>query len=391
MTPELYPAALRYSLRVHDIAIVGGGINGCGIAWELARRGYAVTLFERGACGAETSSATTKLIHGGIRYLEHLDVGLVREALRERAWLLKKLPALVKPIEITLPLYDDSTRRAAILRAGLTLYDLLAGTKNIGRHRRLDVHEVLQRGPLRPEGLRGGFSFYDAQVDDYELVRAVVRSARRDGATILEHAEASVMPSDTRGKWLVGANGTEREFDLVINAAGPWMNELIRRNHLPTQFSLSLVRGSHLVLRRRVSDYGFLLQSTADRRVFFVLPWKETTLVGTTEVVQREPVGRIEASSEEIDYLIERFNDYFDPGIARSEVQRTYAGVRPLIGRSRDPGAITREYRIEVEGTLINIYGGKLTTFMALARKVAGKVDAVFGEERVAREAEFAE
>jgi glycerol-3-phosphate dehydrogenase len=391
MTPELYPAALRYPLLVHDIAIVGGGINGCGIAWELARRGYAVTLFERGACGAETSSATTKLIHGGIRYLEHLDVGLVREALRERAWLLEKLPALVKRIEITLPLYDDSTRRTSTLRAGLTLYDLLAGAKNIGPHRRLDVQEVLQRGPLRPEGLRGGFTFYDAQVDDYELVLTVVRSARRDGATILEHAEASVMPADSRGKWLVSANGIERQFDLVINAAGPWMNELIRRNHLPTRFSLSLVRGSHLVLRRRVSDYGFLLQSTADRRVFFVLPWKETTLVGTTEVVQNEPVGKIEASSEEIDYLIERFNDYFDPGIARSGVQRTFAGVRPLIGRSRDPGAITREYRIEVEGTLINVYGGKMTTFMALARKVADRVNAVFGEERVARAAEFAE
>jgi glycerol-3-phosphate dehydrogenase len=375
---------------VHDVAIIGGGINGCGIAWELARRGYRVTLFERGECGGETSSATTKLIHGGIRYLEHLDVGLVREALRERAWLLEKLPELVKPIEITLPVYEESERRMSTLRAGLTLYDLLAGTKNIGRHRRLDRREVLERGPLRPEGLRGGFSFFDAQVDDRELVRTVVRSARGDGATILEHASASVMPADARGRWIVTANGVERTFDLAINAAGPWMNELIRRNHLPSKFALTLVRGSHLVLRRRVSDSGFLLQSAADRRVFFVLPWKETTLVGTTEVVQTEPLGKIEASAAEIDYLITRFNDAFEHGMTRDDVASTFAGVRPLIGRSRDPGAITREYRIEVEGTLINVYGGKMTTFMALSRKVAKRVDAVFGEERDAKEAEFA-
>ena len=199
------------------VAVIGGGINGAGIAWELARKDYVVTLFDKGRCGAETSSKTTKMIHGGIRYLENLHFRHVHESLHDRAWLLEHLPDLVKPLEILLPVYADSPRSRFMIRAGLTLYDLLAGRANIARHRALSTVALLERVPLRPEGLRGGFSFHDAQVDDFALVRAVVASAAREGVVIREETE--VLALRKRGeRWMVRSSGDEDSFDFVINA-----------------------------------------------------------------------------------------------------------------------------------------------------------------------------
>lgn len=374
---------------MNDIAVIGGGINGSGIAWELARRGYRVVLYEKGVCGAQTSSATTKMIHGGLRYLERMHVGLVRESLRERAWLLEHLPELVKPLEIMLPVYADSPRSRAVIRAGLLMYDALAGRANPLRHRSLDPQEIAERAPLTREGLRGGFSYWDAQVDDFALVRTVVRCAIRDGVEVREQTRVDALTRDGED-WLVRTSrGDERRFDLIVNAAGPWMNELLGENGIRASYVLSLVRGSHLVLARRVSDTGLLLQSTTDRRVFFVLPWKETTLVGTTEVVQSEPLDGVKATGEEIDYLLARYNRYFRAPLSRVDVASTFAGVRPLVGRATNPSAIGRDSRVVRTGNVINVFGGKLTTFMALARKVAMRADNYFGTTREAKEPVF--
>jgi glycerol-3-phosphate dehydrogenase len=371
------------------VAVIGGGINGLGVAWELSRRDYGVTLFEKGRCGAQTSSATTKMIHGGLRYLEHAHVALVRESLRDRAWLLQNLPALVKPIEILLPVYDDSPRRALTLRAGLTLYDLLAGRHNIAPHMAMSAEELIARVPLTPEGLRGGFSYWDAQVDDYALARTVVASAKSEGAAIRE--ETRVVSLRRAGnEWIViTASGEEERFDFIINAAGPWMNALLAENRIRSRYRLSLVRGSHLILKRRVGGVGMLLQSLSDRRVFFVLPWKETTLVGTTEVRHRTSLENVHATSEEIDYLIARFNRYLREPIGSNDVASTFAGVRPLVGRASNPSAIGRDYRLERRGNLLNIFGGKMTTFRSMAEKVAMRVDNYAGHVRTAREARF--
>jgi glycerol-3-phosphate dehydrogenase len=372
------------------VAVIGGGINGAGAAWELARRDYDVVLYEKGACGAQTSAATTKMIHGGLRYLEHLHFGLVRESLRERAWLLQHVPQLVRPLEILLPLYADSPRRRSTVRLGLLLYDLLAGRANIASHRYLNSQELARRVPLVTEGLQGGFSYWDAQVDDFALVRSVVASAIRDGATVREHTRVDALRRDGK-QWLVcTAAGDEARFDLIVNAAGPWMNQLLRTNGIRAPYVLSLVRGSHLVLTRPVAEPGLLLQSTTDRRVFFVLPWKGTTLVGTTEVLQRELPDGVRASDEEIDYLLQRFNRYIRHPISRDDIAGTMAGVRPLVGRATNPSAIDRDSRVIRRGNVINIFGGKLTTFMALARKVALRADNYFGEARAAREPVFA-
>jgi glycerol-3-phosphate dehydrogenase len=375
------------SLRAGRIAVVGGGINGSGVAWELVRRGYDVTLFEKGVCGAQTSAATTKMIHGGLRYLEQLQFTLVRESLRERAWLLKNAPGLVKPMEILLPIYEDSPRSRAAIKLGLTLYDRLAGNAKIAAHRSLPVQELLMRAPLAAYRLRGGFSYWDAQVDDFALVRIVIASAIRDGATVRERTRIDSIRRDD-GEWVLRTeHGDEARFDLVVNAAGPWMNELLRANDIEAPYTLSLVRGTHIVLTNAISDTGLLLQSTTDRRVFFVLPWKGTTLVGTTEVVQHEPPDLVHATDEEVDYLIQRFNRYFRTPITRDHVQSAFAGVRPLVGRATNPSAIGRDFRVVREGNLINVFGGKMTTFMALARKVAMRADNYFGRTRPARPA----
>ncbi len=371
------------------IAVIGGGINGAGITWELARKGYEVTLFEKGQCGAQTSSATTKMIHGGLRYLEGFHLELVRESLRDRAWLLEHAAELVKPIEILLPIYNNSPRSRFAIKLGLILYDFLAAGANIRRHRSRSVDELTTMAPLVRDGLRGGFSYWDAQVDDAALVRAVVDSARRDGAIIREMTPVTGLKRE-KDRWRVRtANDDEFVFSMVINAAGPWMNELLKANRIRSRYRLSLVRGSHLVLRHRVSQVGILLQSISDRRVFFVLPWKETTLVGTTEVVQRGSLDDVHASQAEIEYLITRFNRHMREPIAASDVASTFSGVRPLVGRASNPSAIGREYRIQRRGNLINIFGGKMTTFMSLARKVGMRVDNYFGHPRPARVPEF--
>ena len=371
------------------VAVVGGGINGAGAAWELARRDYSVTLYEKGICGAQTSSATTKMIHGGLRYLEHLQFGLVRESLRERAWLLANLPELVKPMEILLPMYRDSPRSRTLVRLGLTLYDRLAGDANIAALRSLPVQELLERAPLRQEGLRGGFSYWDAQVDDFALVRTVVASAIREGAKVRERTRVEALVRDGDG-WIVRTAEDESRFDLIVNAAGPWMNELLRANGIAAPYVLSLVRGSHIVLHERVSENGLLLQSTTDRRVFFVLPWKGTTLVGTTEVLQKESPDHVQATDEELDYLIERFNRYFRTTIGRGDVRSSFAGVRPLVGRATNPSAIGRDFRVVRDGSVINVFGGKMTTFLPLGRKVALRADNYFGRTRTARPPVFA-
>jgi glycerol-3-phosphate dehydrogenase len=367
------------------IAVIGGGINGAGIAWELARRDYDVVLFDKGRCGAQTSSRSTKMVHGGLRYLENFQFGVVRESLRDRAWLLEHLPQLVHPVEIFLPVYEDSPRSRFTIRVGLQLYDLLAGRRNIHRHRSFRANEITARGPLVGAGLRGGFSYWDAQVDDYALVRTVIASAESEGAKVCENTGVESLRRDGV-RWLVRSSRGEDAFDLVVNAAGPWMNELLRHNRIRARYVLSLIRGSHLVLQRRISEVGFLLQSIGDRRVFFVLPWKSTTLVGTTEVVHRESLDDVHPSLEEVDYLIARFNHYFREPIAHSDIASMFAGVRPLVGRASNPSAISRDSRVVRSRNLINVFGGKLTTFMSLSRKAAMRVDNYFGSPRTARE-----
>jgi glycerol-3-phosphate dehydrogenase len=359
-----------------SVAVIGAGINGAGVAWELARRGYAVSLFERDQAGSGTSSKSSKLIHGGLRYLEHGHLRLVRESLRERRFLLERFPDLVKPIELIFPVYEGDRRAAVVIGMGLTLYDRIAGNSTLPRHRKLSRDEAAARSRLRSDGLRAAFSYYDATVDDRLLVERVVEEARLSGATVeTQRAVASIALHDDRVD-VAFIEGGVQSFDVVVNATGPWASQLLQRSGIASAYSLSLVRGSHLVVDRPARDHGIYVQSRADARFIFVLPWKGKTLIGTTEVAQGEPEP-VAASDEEIVYLLERYNDAFTDCITRNEVVATFAGLRALVGKSGDLSALSRESVIEATGRVVSVFGGKLTTFMALARRVSTVVDRI--------------
>jgi glycerol-3-phosphate dehydrogenase len=349
------------------IAVVGAGINGIMSAWALADAGHAVVLAERGQPMEQTSRASTKLLHGGLRYLEHGAFALVREGLRERAWWLRAAPHLTRQIEIILPVYRDSPRGRLALKAGLLAYDLLAGAARLGWHRWLGVNELLRRAPaLRSDGLLGGYLFLDGQMDDHALGLWALEQARAKGVEL--RTQAAVTRVDVEGGLTCGA---QREaFDFVVNATGPWAAALLAASGIACQHRLDLVRGSHLVLDREIGC-GFLLQSPDDGRVCFVLPYQRRTLVGTTEVRQSldEPIA---CSDAERDYLLHMFNATFSPGIGPADFAETFAGVRPLVaGNAAQASAVSREYALERNGRLLTVFGGKWTTARALGQKVA--------------------
>jgi len=354
-----------------EIAVVGAGINGLCIGWEFAKAGHAVTLFERDSVLSHTSRASSKLLHGGLRYLETGAIRLVREALRERQAWFERAPELAKPVQITLPVYERSRRGRRLIGLGLWLYDGLARGQGMPAHRWLDALTARARHPdLKADGLLGAFQFWDGLMDDHQLGLWVAAQARLAGATIIEHA--AVVQVSAQGT--VGlATGEQRRFDRVINAAGPWARHLLQVSDLPSRHDLDLVRGSHLVLERP-GLAAYLLEVPNERRVFFVLPWQQGTLVGTTEVRETYPAGAPPIpptpNAEEIDYLLRAYNCYFTSGVTRTDIRETFSGLRPLVKSAADPTRASREYVLEPNDRLITVFGGKWTTACALARKV---------------------
>lgn len=346
------------------IGVVGGGINGLCCAWELARQGHAVRLFERDRLMAATSRASSKLLHGGLRYLEHGEFRLVREALHERNAWLRRAPELTRPLRLMVPQYADGRRGRLTIGLGLWLYDQFAGDRLLPRRRHLGAPELRRRVPgLQPVGLQGGYEFSDAQMDDYRLGLWVAEQARQAGVRIGEGEEVTRCDEDG-GVWT--ATGGHR-FDRVLNVAGPWAEALLRRSGLTAPYRLDLVRGSHLILERGC-EQALLLEVPGEKRIFFVLPWQGHTLVGTTEVRQGldEPIT---PSPDEERYLLRAYGHYF-PGEAPTVVER-YAGVRPLLAGADPPSEASREYAIHRSGKLVTVFGGKWTTAMALARRAA--------------------
>jgi glycerol-3-phosphate dehydrogenase len=356
------------------VAVVGAGINGVMTAWSLRKRGCEVVVFERGEAMRETSSASTKLLHGGLRYLENGEFRLVREALSERAWWLAQAPHLCRPIEIILPVRTGIGRPRWKIGLGLRIYDLLAGHQGILPHRWMDREATLAAIPgLRKEGLRGAFSFWDGQMDDLALGCWAAQQARSAGVLLRERCEVQAVAAD--GSVRTPA-GTET-FDLVVNVAGPWAGELLARSGIPSSYRLDLVRGSHLVTSRPC-ERGILSEVAGERRIGCVLPWKGGTLVGTTEVRQADPNGA--RCSEEEERYIRAFHDsVLEDPLRDDELLGSFAGIRPLISGSADPGRATREYAIERRGSLVTVFGGKWTTARALGERVAREADRLNG------------
>lgn len=347
-----------------QVGIVGGGINGLCCAWHFANRGHHVTLYERDRVMHGTSRTSSKLLHGGLRYLENGEFRLVREALRERDAWLKRAPELTRPLRLMMPIYRGNRRRRFMVAMGLFLYDRLAGKSELPGACWRSARELLAVDPaLESRGLLGGYEFSDGQMDDYALGLWVAEQARAAGVEIAESRE--VLRVDTDGR-VTTSDGASTLYDRVLNVAGPWAARLLENSGIESPYALDLVRGSHIVLAQG-SRQAYLLEVPGERRIFFALPWKQGTLVGTTEVRQRLDEC-ITCSDEEHDYLLAAYRHYW-PATEPTVTER-FAGIRPLLRSARNPTRASREYAIHRSGNVVTVFGGKWTTAMSLAQKV---------------------
>jgi glycerol-3-phosphate dehydrogenase len=347
-----------------NIGIIGGGINGLCCAWVLANAGHNVCLYERHTLLHATSRSSSKLLHGGLRYLENGEFRLVREALRERDGWLRRNPQFAWPIRLIMPIYRNSRRNRLLVGAGLFLYDRLAGQNLLPKTSWLSTKQILSRDPnLKDQDLIGGYEFYDAQMDDLALGRWVADQLKDIGVNILENTEISKVT--TEGD-VVFKDLSMMKYDFVLNVAGPWAYDLLEKSHIDSPYTLDLVRGSHLILNQGCKQ-AFLLEVPGQRRIIFVLPWKQKTLLGTTEIRQ-SITDPIICSNAEKDYLLDSYRYYWPD--ADPQIVETFSGVRPLIRSATDPNRATREYAVYRAGRLLTVFGGKWTTAMALANKV---------------------
>ncbi|MGH6931362.1 MAG: glycerol-3-phosphate dehydrogenase [Dongiaceae bacterium] len=370
--------------EVTDLLIVGGGINGAGIARDAVGRGLSVTLVEQSDLASATSSASTKLIHGGLRYLEYYEFRLVREALIEREVLLRAAPHIIWPLTFILP-HEHAVRPAWMIRLGLLLYDRLGGRKLLPASRGLDLSRHPAGRPLLP-GLRKGFSYADCWVDDARLVVLNARDAADRGAAILTRARC-VAAVRRDGVWLAtiedAATGERRTLRAraLVNAAGPWVASFIDDQlKLPRPYRLRLVKGSHIIVRRLFDgNHAYILQN-ADRRIVFAIPYEgEFTLVGTTDMAYDGDPAQVAISPAEFGYLCEVINSHFRRQVSPADVVWSYAGVRPLYDDESDnASAVTRDYVLNLEdeggAPLLSIFGGKITTYRRLAEHALEKL-----------------
>jgi glycerol-3-phosphate dehydrogenase len=373
------------SLPQLDLVVIGGGVHGCAVARDAALRGLKVALFERGDLGCGTSSASSKLIHGGLRYLEDFRLRLVREGLRERGHLLETAPHLARPLPFLLPVYDDGRWSRWMLRVGLTTYDLLSGRNSLGRHRWVPREECLRLEPgLRADGLQGAFTFTDAQVDDARLCVENALDAAHHGAQICPRHEVIGLLQENGvicGVRLRGDDGVrEIRANTVVNCAGPWVARVSDGQQLASRVELRWSRGTHIVLSRRTHGHALLMSAPQDGRVVFALPYKGRTLLGTTEVETRSAIDTIDPTGEEMDYLLECSRHYFPEEVAgRENILFSFAGLRTLPGSSSDSdlGRISREALIQEDAPgLLTLVGGKLTTHRATAEEIVGRLGA---------------
>ncbi|MFP6848840.1 MAG: glycerol-3-phosphate dehydrogenase [Pseudomonas sp.] len=368
------PASLTPIAEVYDLAVIGGGINGVGIAADAAGRGLSVFLCEKDDLAQHTSSASSKLIHGGLRYLEHYEFRLVREALAEREVLLSKAPHIIKPMRFILP-HRPHLRPAWMIRIGLFLYD------HLGKREKLAGSRSLHFGagsPLRAEISRG-FEYSDCWVDDARLVVLNAMAAREQGAHIHSRTRC-VSARRSKGLWHIHLERNDGSLFSIraralVNAAGPWVARFIREDlKQESPYGIRLIQGSHIVVSKLFDgEQAYILQNE-DRRIVFAIPYQERfTLIGTTDREYQGDPAKVMISEEEIDYLLKVVNAHFKKQLQRSDILHTYTGVRPLCDdESDDPSAVTRDYTLSLscqpgEAPLLSVFGGKLTTYRKLA------------------------
>ncbi|MBR7890787.1 glycerol-3-phosphate dehydrogenase [Burkholderia multivorans] len=363
----------------YDLLVVGGGINGAGIARDAAGRGLSVLLCEQDDLASHTSSASTKLIHGGLRYLEYKEFGLVRKALQERETLLRAAPHIMWPLRFVMP-HMPNLRPAWLIRIGLFLYDHLAKRELLPGSRGIDMRRHAAGAPL-VDSIRRGFVYSDGWVDDARLVVLNALDAKERGAEILTRTKlvSAERRSDEWEARLQQPDGAIRvvRARAIANAAGPWVGDVLhgalgRGAH----HSVRLVKGSHIVTRRLFDhDHAYIFQNP-DKRIIFAIPYeRDFTLIGTTDVEYTSDPARVAIDRDETQYLCDSINRYFKRKISPADVHWTYSGVRPLLEdeNAANASAVTRDYRLEMDdgegAPLLSVFGGKITTFRKLAEE----------------------
>jgi glycerol-3-phosphate dehydrogenase len=380
-------AVARLGAERFDVLIIGGGITGAGIARDAALRGLSVALVERDDFASGTSSRSSRLVHGGVRYLEHGYLSLVFEASRERRILLKTAPHLVRPLQFTWPVYRGARVPRWKLRAGLGLYDLLATFRNVGNHRGLTVSGVLNAEPaLNDSGLVGGAQYWDAATDDSGLTLANVLDARASGAAVLNHAEVtSLIVENGKATGAVVLDQIDSttiriQASVVVNATGPWTDTIRRMEDPSSKPAVLGTKGVHIAVpAKRVGNRAAItIISPVDGRVMFCLPSGEQTIIGTTDTAESVHPEQVRANRTDVQYLLDSANGCF-PGakLGPRDVISAWAGIRPLVsaGNSGDPASASREHAI-TSGPLgvIAISGGKLTTYRLIAEQVTDRL-----------------
>src|SRR5579875_2589610 len=379
-----------------DLLILGGGITGAGVALDAALRGLRVALIDKGDFASGTSSLSSKLVHGGLRYLEQGDFHLVYEALHERGRLLHNAPHLVHPLRFVLPFYKGARVRPWKFRLGLALYDLLAGTDNIRRSRTISLPCLRREFPqLKTRGLCGGAEYFDAQMDDARLCLEVLRTAALQGATLANYVEAIAF--ERAGGVLRGVRAIDRPSGRellitakqIVNATGPWADTLRRLAGDNEEPLLRPTKGVHLILPQGQigKKAAFLLLHPIDGRVFFVLPFAGKTLLGTTDTVWDHSPDKLSVAPEDVEYLLAGFNCYFTPPISTTDVRNSFVGLRPLIrSRPGQPSELSREFHLHPSPSgLLTAVGGKYTTYRRMAEIITNTVVRRLGLRRPCR------
>ncbi len=373
-----------------DVLIVGGGVNGAGIARDAAGRGLSVVMCEKDDLASHTSSASTKLIHGGLRYLEHYEFGLVRKALIEREVLLRAAPHIMWPMRFVMP-HDRGQRPAWMIRAGLLIYDFLAKREILPGSGSIDLRTHPAGNPLKAEFARG-FIYSDGWVDDARLVVLNAMDAAEQGARIFTHT-ACASARRVGERWhatLQQANGRSIDVNArcLINAAGPWAASFLEDAvHRPTGRALRLIKGSHIVVRKLFDHpYAYIFQNPDGRIVFAIDYEQDFTLIGTTDLEYQGDTNHVAIDQSEIDYLCELTKRYFRKPITPADVVWSYSGVRPLLeDESANASEITRDYKLTLEGEqapLLSVFGGKITTFRKLAEEAVDMIAPLLGNHR---------
>ncbi|MEQ8343858.1 MAG: glycerol-3-phosphate dehydrogenase [Marinovum algicola] len=371
-----------------DLFVIGGGINGAGIARDAAGRGLSVVLCEKDDLGQGTSSRSGKLVHGGLRYLEYFEFRLVREALIEREVLMKNAPHIIWPMRFVLP-HSPQDRPAWLVRLGLFLYDHLGGRRKLPGTRTLDLHRDPEGAAIKDQ-YRRGFEYSDCWVDDARLVVLNAVDAAERGATVLTRQPCTSARREGN-RWRVTTQNTvtgkTREFEarLLVNAAGPWVTDVVTRvagSNSPRK--VRLVKGSHIIVPKFWKGENAYLVQNHDKRVIFVNPYeRDKALIGTTDIAYDGRAEDVQADETEVQYLIDAVNRYFKEQLTRDDVLTTFSGVRPLFDDGRgNPSAVTRDYVFDIDETggapLLNIFGGKITTFRELAERGLHRIGKYF-------------